>query len=291
MIKYVSRENIDEKKYNACIKNAKNSLVYAYSWYLDAVCYNWDILVYKDYVAVMPLPNKKKYGLGYVYLPPWIQQLGVFFIDDLSPKIQSEFIRSVPRKFLFLELLFNAKNVLPKNANKRDNFLLRLDKSHNEIWKNYSEGRKYSIKKAIKNDLTLRAISTTDGLDLLLELDSSKAHHFPENHIGLLRKLTKTLLNRDVAAIYHIFNKKKLLGGALIVKDEYRLTYLFSTLSPAGRKQGAMSFLIDSLLEQHENSGLIFDFEGSMVQGVAAFFKSFGAIKESYCHIRKYRIF
>ena len=39
------------------------------------------------------------------------------------------------------------------------------------------------------------------------------------------------------------------------------------------------------------NSKYIFDFEGSMINDIALFFKSFGAEKETYYHFNSKRIF
>ena len=77
-IKYILREHIDEDKYNECITISKQSLIYGYSWYLDIVCDQWDALILDDYVAVMPIPWRKKYGITYVYPPLWLLQLGIF---------------------------------------------------------------------------------------------------------------------------------------------------------------------------------------------------------------------
>ena len=45
MIHYVKRKDLDLNKYDACINNAINSRIYGYSWYLDIVADNWDVLV------------------------------------------------------------------------------------------------------------------------------------------------------------------------------------------------------------------------------------------------------
>ena len=79
MIKYLTRSHVNIEKYNNCISNAVNSRIYAYSWYLDIVAdENWDVLVLDDYVAVMPLPKRRKYFINYVYTPFWVLQLGIF---------------------------------------------------------------------------------------------------------------------------------------------------------------------------------------------------------------------
>jgi hypothetical protein len=66
MIHYVKRKDLDLNKYDACINNAINSRIYGYSWYLDIVADNWDVLVLNDYEALMPLPWRQKYFIKYI---------------------------------------------------------------------------------------------------------------------------------------------------------------------------------------------------------------------------------
>ena len=83
-MKFVKRENIDVKKWDACVESA-SSFLYAYSWYLDEICPVWSALIIekKDkYVACFPIPWKSKMGIKYVYPPFFIQQLGLFTVDD-----------------------------------------------------------------------------------------------------------------------------------------------------------------------------------------------------------------
>ncbi|MEI9956106.1 MAG: hypothetical protein WDM90_07350 [Ferruginibacter sp.] len=44
------------------------ALIYAQSFYLDAMAANWDAIVFNDYEAVMPLTWKKEMG-DYVFVP------------------------------------------------------------------------------------------------------------------------------------------------------------------------------------------------------------------------------
>jgi hypothetical protein len=63
LITYLKHTEIDKYKWDACITRASNSLVYAYSWFLDVVSPNWDALILDDYTAVMPITHRKKYFL------------------------------------------------------------------------------------------------------------------------------------------------------------------------------------------------------------------------------------
>ena len=84
-IRYLPYNDIDKKKWDACIAAADNGLVYAGSMYLDAMAQNWDALILDDYKAVMPLTWKKKYSIHYLYQPFFTSCLGVFG-KNISPR-------------------------------------------------------------------------------------------------------------------------------------------------------------------------------------------------------------
>ena len=56
------------------------------------------------------------------------------------------------------------------------------------------------------------------------------------------------------------------------------------------KKNGAMTLLITTIIKKYQNSEYILDFEGSMVKGVASFYKSFGAEKEVYSLLAYYNL-
>ena len=110
MISYLTRKEVDTEKYNACVAKAINSRIYAFSWYLDIVADNWDVLVLDDYKVVMPLPWRQKYFVKYIYLPTWVQQLGAFFREDDFIETLPLFLSAIPNKFKFIEMYLNSGN-------------------------------------------------------------------------------------------------------------------------------------------------------------------------------------
>ena len=54
-IRYLERKEIDTIKWNNCILHAPNGLIYARSFYLDAMAENWSALVAGDYQYVITL--------------------------------------------------------------------------------------------------------------------------------------------------------------------------------------------------------------------------------------------
>ena len=57
---FKQHKKIERAKWDRCINKAYNGIIYAYSWYLDIVCPDWDGLIVGDYDIVMPLTKFKK---------------------------------------------------------------------------------------------------------------------------------------------------------------------------------------------------------------------------------------
>lgn len=292
MIKYVLHKDLDIVKYDNCIQNSLNSRIYAFSWYLDIVTDNWDALVYNEYEAVMPLPIRKKYGINYIYVPPWVQQLGLFSKYEIDKQLIHDFLNSIPRKYKLVDINFNSKNSFQhKKVLLKDNYILNLEKSYEDLRMNFSKSRKWRINQAQKLDLK---IVEEDNIDTLIEVFKNNK----EKEIGksifdfsTLKTLVKKLQSIDKVKVQYIKSKKnELFGGAIFISDKNRITYLFSAINNEGKKNQAMSFLIDHMIQINANSKLIFDFEGSMIKEIANYFKSFGAIKEIYYHFNQKKI-
>ncbi len=282
---------IDEAKYNACIENSENGMIYACSWYLDVVCDHWDCLILEDYAMVMPLPRRTKLGMDYIYLPCWIQQLGIFYSKELSAEIVMAFLEAIPEKFLLTDIFFNAHNdFYPVNQIERINYTLELKLPYEALKRRYTKGRQSSVSMAKNQGLVCRESS---DMDLLIELHQSNygqgRARSPED-LRLLKELFTQIQARKKGRLILVYENEQVLGGALFALQAGRIIYLFSAVSEAGREQQAMSFLLDSLIREYSETANLLDFEGSMVPGIASFFRSFGAEKERYFHFKRSRI-
>ena len=292
MIRYLTRNELDIAKYDTCISNAENFRVYANSWFLDIVCDSWDALVEDDYQSVMPLPKRKKYGIHYIYLPPWTQQLGVFSSQSINESAVLQFIKEIPKKFKLVDVFLNSNNLISsQRITTRDNFILSLDKTYESLRKQYSKGRKSSCKQA--KQFNLEIIENYDHKKIIQLFKKNKGAELNKNYSDyqILNKLTEHALRLNSIKSIGVINRNdELIGGAIFLIDKYRITYLFSAINNEGREKQAMSFLIDHVIESNAGSNYMLDFEGSMITKLASFFKSFGAHKEVYFHLKKYRI-
>lgn len=284
MIKFIPHHLIDRDKYDRCISQAKNSRIYAFSWYLDCVTEKWDALISDSYEAVMPLPRRKKYGFNYIYTPPWTQQLGIFSQKLITEEEILGFINKIPAKFILVDYMLNASNRLETLPYKeRINFILSLNKSFETLLAGFNKNRRRVSKQNFDNF----RIDKKGGSGVFLELFNRCDKHFPIKK-DAIQKMEKLLaMDNDHVHIWNVYNEDECVGGLLWLKDEKRITYLVPLITEEVKKEHLNTFLVNELIREYQQQDLLLDFEGSMVPGVARFYESFGAKSETYYFYKK----
>ncbi|HLL42508.1 MAG TPA: hypothetical protein VK369_05180, partial [Segetibacter sp.] len=156
-INYIKHDEIDFKKWDFVISTARNSRVYAVSAFLNYMCdKKWDALILGDYEYLMPLPFRKKFGIHYLYVPAFIQQLGIFSSHCIDEKLVTAFLKAIPQKFLYCDLVLNSNNCSAGySAVSKKNYLLPLHDPYNVLQKTYSRSAKRNIKKAIQEGVSI----------------------------------------------------------------------------------------------------------------------------------------
>ncbi|MGQ8338058.1 hypothetical protein ACUNWD_16020 [Sunxiuqinia sp. A32] len=281
-IKYISFNDLDADKWDACIANSPNAVVYAQSWYLDKVCDSWDALVFGDYQYVLPLTFKTKMGISYLTQPLFCQQLGVF--PTPTKEILYLFLKEAQTLFNFAEINLNAMNLpvdIDGTFTPRKNYLLALDKSYNELEKSYSNHTLRNLKKARKNKLNLiRGISAEEFLQFKKENLKTK---IANNDFLRLRNILAFAITRSMGQIYGVYsNRNTLCAAVLFLRYKRRVTYLCAASNNEGRELNAMYYLLDEFIKENANSEFIIDFEGSVIPGIARFYEGFAATPETY---------
>ncbi|MBI4929129.1 MAG: hypothetical protein HY841_00080 [Bacteroidetes bacterium] len=292
MIHYLKHKEIDKKKWDECISNSVNTLIYAYSWYLDIVCPNWEALVEDDYNAVMPLTAGKKYGIEYLYPPYFAQQLGVFSKQNIFRENVEEFLNAIPDQYKFMEINLNTQNTfeLPRFQIKKNiNIELQMDSSYESLRKKFSEDTKRNIKKAVKHEVCLQKnISPADLISIFRKNAGKKINNLTDKNYKVLSNLINTCMQKGHAEVCGTFSREnKLCAGVVWLIKNNRAIFLFSATNQQAKKTGAMFFLIDKFIREHTNEKIILDFEGSNLPGLARFYKGFGSRETVYLQIRK----
>lgn len=286
-IKHIKYKEIDFKKYDLCIKNAKNTRFEASSWYLDIVTdKNWNVLVLNNYQAVLPLPMhrvKRKLLKKMVVQPFYCQQLGIFY-NEITKKEIELFLESLKKESIFY-YQFNTHNSFVKTFFKeqitiRDNYILDLNLPYKELKTNYKKGLKLNIRKAEKASLYIKKGISFNKFKTLYQNNSS--HQLKARDYRKMEALTNAIIERGKGDFFGVYYQGQILSAAFYIITEKRIIYLFSATNLQGKKNGATSFLMDYMIKNNCEQTKILDFEGSTIKGIATFFKSFGSINQPY---------
>ena len=284
-IKYLQHNEIDQRKWDACIANAPNGLIYCYSFYLDCMANHWDALVLGDYDVVMPLTWNKKYGFYYLYQPAFTASSGIFG-KNLNESLIDDFINAIPQKFKLIEISLNYGNIFsspPPFLVRSSNYILPLDKSYEELYKSFRENHKRNIAKALQLGCNVnKEISIVEIIRLnqeqLKHVDGTKPGDYPN-----FRKLYELLKTKGQAKTYGIIDSKnKILASAVFFFSHNRAYYIMVGNHPDGKTIGASHALIDAFIKDHAGQNWILDFEGSDIRNLAFFYEGFGATFEIY---------
>jgi len=287
VIKYLKHDEIDTEKWDKCISNSVNGLLYASSWFLDLVNDKWEGLVLNDYEAVMPLTPGRKMGIDYLYQPRFTQQLGVFSKLHLTEKTVMEFLKSIPEKFKFIEINLNTHNkihVSDSHFQPMKTHELDLIKDYDQIFKSYSTNLKRNLKKAEKSSLQIVENIKPEGIITIFRESRGKLYsHLSDQDYDLLRRMIYVMIYKRIAKVVGVFDEMNTLcAGAFFVYSGRKIIFFFSAANHHAKSSGAMPFLIDDFIKNNAGKHFTFDFEGSNNPNLARFYKSFGAGEVHY---------
>ncbi len=289
MIRFVPYEEIDKKKWDSCVHFAVDGLPYAYSWYLDAVSEYWDGLVYKDYEAVMPLTWNQKWGVAYLYQPLLTQQLGVFSQKQIPPELMKQFLEKIPERFKHIQVNLNANNPLEVEGFdkiQRPTHHLDLHRPYEEIRKGYSGNLKRNLKRAGKHDLSVvRNLQPDDLISLFKANMGKRMDDLSERHYALMGRLLYEGIHHNLGEVFGVTESNDLCACIYVLKSHHKIIYLFPAANDRAKEVHAMPYFIDHLFQSEAGTHQIFDFEGSVIESVSRFYKSFGSREVNYIQI------
>jgi len=295
MIKYLQHEEINKEKWDDCINLLPHGLVYALSWYLDAVHSGWKALVENDYETVFPITSGKKFGINYLYQPFFNQKLGAFSKKPDEYINIDLFLEIFLKRFRYVDIKLNRANrITGKDFQVDMNTNIELDLSENleTIRNNYSENAIRNLKKFNSENIILNE-EKDSGL-LIGMFRSNMGRTLPkirDIHYSGLKKVMDTAFDKEIGRMLVAKDQKgKFLTGAFFITYHKRTVFLFSANTEEGREKRAMYGIIDRFIEENAGEKLILDFEGSNNQDLARFYKSFGGKNFDYPGLRINRL-
>jgi len=284
--------------------DAESSIpLFSQAWWLDVVAGEaWDVaLVTKgeEIVASMPYVVKQQYGMKFISQPsltqtqgPWLRQTNAKYAKRLSREkdLMQALISQLPRYDHFVQNWDHRQtNWLPfywKGFSQTTRYTYRIEdlKNSDEIWAGLQQNIRTDIKKAanrenlkIRDDLPL---SDFYALNTMVFQRQGKAVPYSETFVANLdraaanRGCRKVFIAEDEQGRHH--------AGLYLVWDENSAYYLMGGGNPELRNSGATSLCMWEAIKFASTVSQAFDFEGSMLEPVERFFRSFGAVQTPY---------
>jgi hypothetical protein len=279
--------------------------IYSQYWWLDTLCgkNNWDVLLYEkggEIWASMPYYMKKKYGFISLTMPKFTQHIGPYIKYpknqkypkklSLEKEIMNYFINELPKFDSFIQNFhYDITNWLPfhwKNFTQTTNYTYVIEDFTN-INENFSKANKRLFKKGIDNIKIIDDLSVEEFYEIC-KLTYQRQNLKISYSLEIIKKIFETCNKRKCGkALFAVDDNNNIHSVSYIIWDNYYIYSIIGGGDPKLRNSGAKNliFFEEMKLAQEKNIGL--NFEGSMIENIETFYRSFGATQKPYFNISK----
>lgn len=298
----------NKEKYKIFCEKEKSISVFSQGWWLDIVCGsdNWDILLVEkggSIFASMPFYIVEKMSFKNITHPILTQTMGIYF---KYPKNQKYYKKLSFEKEMITKLLIQLPNF--------DQFSQSFHHQHTNLlpfyWLGYSINSYYTY---VIEKITLEALEKGFESDIRRRIKKASElgiHVYESDDIESFYELNKMSYERHNREIFYSFeffknlytesiknNSGKLfvakdkegniIAGSFLVYDKSTVYYLMGGVESSKKDLGAMDVLLSENIKFALANNKKFDFEGSMVESIEKYFRSFGAIQKPYFNVSK----
>lgn len=272
MIKRLKYHEIDFEKYAQCLENSAQRKYSATKQFLDISSdKKWELLVYKDYEAVMPVPYVFKTKIKIVHNPMLCQQLGIFSRED-NVEINEQFLSFLEKNYLIRIYTFNEFNHFKTTLKSKKNFLILPD-NYETVYSKYSPKRKRKLRldeEVVKNS-DIKNISFSQAESFIKEnfLGANK-----EEDVGSFISIFKNMFEANCLNFSAFYLNQRIINIIVTYFDDFTVALLGTFNDKESVKVAGSSVIINRCIEENISTK-IFDFEGSELPNVEEFFRGF----------------
>jgi hypothetical protein len=281
------------------------------AWWLDAVCVEektWDILLYEEngkILAVMPYHLLKKWGLKIILNPQLTQYNGVWFDYTDNCKLHKRY--SLEKKVM--DNLIDQLEAL-KPSFYSQSFHHSVTNWQPFYWKKFSQTTRYTyiLKNIADTDAVFSNIhpryrkklrKSERELTIDFNFSPEKFYNFHKDYRNekndrifyskqLFLSIFHAATKREQGKIIAIRDKNNNLLSAIFFVWDKNYASCLLTVRKIIDGSNASIFMIWEAIKYLKNKTKAFDFEGSMIEGVANINKQFGAEQVPYFTISKH---
>lgn len=274
-IKYTAGREIDTEKWNQGIRKAFNGNIFAYAWYLDVISPGWNALVSDDYRMVMPLPEGTFMQRPALIHPFFSGPLGIYSSEILSPGVVASFVKRIPPKYCTIRLKLNKYNKLAQTealtCKNTAGYDMDLISSYNKIKAGYDPEINRQLKQSRASNLSFLSGVRPNDLIMLYQQYKNNIPLLKPDQVNTLRQLIAIILRYNMGEIVAVYDRhNNLCAASLFTYSHEKATCVFFAGAPAGDKNYAFSFMLDSFIREHSGKGIILELLNEAMYGKQA---------------------
>lgn len=295
----------NKEKYRTLCETEKTIPLFMQYWWMEATCAGkqWDVLLYIDKnekaIAALPYLWGSKLGLKYIIHPQETQLNGIWTLptieEELRERIYDDFINQLnAMKLAYYYQQYPLESMAPTYMAQhgfkiKTRYTYRIEELRDldRVINGFSKNKKRQLQKAF----SLHA-------DLSMTMDEFYNFHVAclaekKKEISYSREFFKNLyqaaIEREQAQIIAIRNADDITMAALfLVWDRQSAYFLIPCYSSAYKDSGSGALLVLEAIKFARQLVNVFDFEGSMIKGVANSYRQFGGIRREYYSVARY---
>ena len=278
------------------------------SWWLDVVAKSsWNYIIESEEnntFCILPYLVKRKFGFRFFGMPSYTPFLGPVIIshEDKS-EAKLELIRSLlsqlPGYHMFKQNMIIDEGNLKIfeedgfRLSERVTYKVLTEVPKKYLWEKISSTRRRRIIRG-EEKLEIREDKRVTELIKIQEKTFSRKGIKPPQSLEILKKLVYKSMEMNSGILLMAGSKNDpndCQAAGFFVWDRYTMYYIAGGYDDSDQKGEAMSLLLWNGILLAKEKNLTFDFEGSMVPGIAEFFRSFGSEASTYYQVVKVKPF
>ena len=283
--------------------------IFMQPYWLDSVCEDgmeWDVILYEKGGEVwgsFVYCVKKRYGFTLITMPKLTQVLGPYIKYPKGQKyyrrlswekeVMNYFIDKLPKFDYFnMNFHYSITNWLPfywRGFKQTTRYTYVIDKNMNikELSKNFETDIRRRRRKAEKLGVE---VFESDDIDKFYKINKMtfdrQGINIPYN-LEFIKRLYKNLKENKSCKMFFAKYEKEIIAANFIVYDDNTVYYLMGGINPQKKDIGGMDVIQYESIKFALENNLNFDFEGSMIESIEKYFRSFGGIQKPYFQITK----
>ncbi len=297
----------NKEKYRKFCQTEQDIPIFSKDWWLDSVCGkdSWDVVLVEkggQIMASFPYYLTQRKSFIRIEMPKLTQTMGVYI---KYPKGQKYYKHLSWEKDMMTKLI--------KSLPKYDSFVQNFDKKVINwlplYWLGFQQSTRYTyviedisvedLEKGFETDIRRRRRKAYEtGVEVIESNDIDKFYEintmtFKRRNMEVpysfdfVKNLYNVCSEHNAVKMYFAKYKEDIIAVNFIVYDDNTVYYLMGGIHPDFKDLGGMDIVQFESVKFALKNNKAFDFEGSMIESIEKYFRSFGATQKPYYNITK----